>query len=160
MGKENRFNLKRFFLNSSMFNKSPKKQDVTKGMLRFWLAPVRKNCNIGTAKIDPLQFCHCEWMTNGSIYLCLPNVGPIAKLQGINLCWLNIHYRIRRLCREHLTLGRGTIPLGSGCAERELSAQRTRHRWAGEEPFAESHVRSTRYTCAESGILLSAADIS
>jgi hypothetical protein len=71
-----------------------------------------------------------------------------------------VHYWIPRLCREHLTLGRGTIPLDRGCAERKLSAQRTRHRWAGEEPFAESHVRSTRYTCAESGILLSATEIS
>jgi hypothetical protein len=46
------------------------------------------------------------------------------------------------------------------CAESELlsaqarllSAQPTRQRWAGEEPFAESHVRYSRYTCAESGI--------
>jgi hypothetical protein len=108
MGKENRFNLKRFFLNSSMFNKSPKKQDVTKGMLRFWLAPVRKNCNIGTAKIDPLQFCHCEWMTNGSIYLCLGNVGPIAKLQGINLCWLNIARHVAATSRRGVSRSSAT----------------------------------------------------
>jgi hypothetical protein len=61
------------------------------------------------------------------------------------------HYRIGSLCREQHALGTGWFPLGTGSAERKLSAQGSRHRWAVKEPFAESHVRSTRYTCAGSG---------
>jgi hypothetical protein len=50
------------------------------------------------------------------------------------------HYRNPRLCREQDPLGIGLIALGTACAERELSAERSRHRWAGKDGSAESHT--------------------
>jgi hypothetical protein len=64
------------------------------------------------------------------------------------------HYRIIWLCRERDALGTGPIPLGTPCAEREHSTQCTRHRWAGKDLFAVSHVRSSRYMCQMGNIAL------
>jgi hypothetical protein len=51
----------------------------------------------------------------------------------------SLHYRNRRLCREPDPLGTGLYALGTACAERELSAERSRHRWAGTGGSAQSH---------------------
>jgi hypothetical protein len=60
------------------------------------------------------------------------------------------HYRNRGLCREPDPLGTGLYALGTACAERELSAERSRHRWAGIGGSAESHGPNSRHSCAES----------
>jgi hypothetical protein len=61
-----------------------------------------------------------------------------------------IHYRNPRLYRERDPLGTGLIALGTASAERELSAERSRHRWAGKGRSAVSHGPNTRQSCAES----------
>jgi hypothetical protein len=62
----------------------------------------------------------------------------------------SLHYRNRGLCREPDPLGTGLYALGTACAERELSAERSRHRWAGTGGSAESHGPNSRHSCAES----------
>jgi hypothetical protein len=61
-----------------------------------------------------------------------------------------VHYRKPRLCREPDPLGTRLIALGTACAERELSAERSRHRWAGKGGSAESQGPNSRHSCAES----------
>jgi hypothetical protein len=84
---------------------------------------------------------------------------PSVKNRGLGKPPFPSHYRILWFCRERDALGTGPIPLGTACTEREYSAERSRHRWAGKDLFAESHVRCSRYTCAERGVLLSAEEI-
>jgi hypothetical protein len=61
-----------------------------------------------------------------------------------------MHYRNPRLCRERDPLGTGLFALGTACAERELSAERSRHRWAGTGGSAESLGPNSRHSCGES----------
>jgi hypothetical protein len=71
----------------------------------------------------------------------------------------NDHYRNPWLCRERVALGTGRNTLGTACAERELSAKPTWHRWAGKWLFAESQSKYSRHKHAESPIWLSTKEI-
>jgi hypothetical protein len=62
----------------------------------------------------------------------------------------NPHYRNPRLCRERDPLGTGLIALCTACAERELSAEGSRHRWAGRGRSVESQGPNSQHSCAES----------
>jgi hypothetical protein len=76
-------------------------------------------------------------------------LSPNQIAEGNNLT-REEHYRNPRLCREQDPLGTGLIALGTACAERELSAERSRHRWAGKGGFAESQGPNSRHSYAES----------
>jgi hypothetical protein len=58
------------------------------------------------------------------------------------------NYWTQHICGEQRTLGTSSFPLGTTSAERKHSTQATLHSWAGKGPFAESHLRPSRYTCA------------
>jgi hypothetical protein len=78
-------------------------------------------------------------------------VDPMLEPEDTTACdFLPHHYRIPRLCREQHPLGTGLIALGTAYAERELSAERSRHRWASTGGSAESHGPNSRHSCAES----------
>jgi hypothetical protein len=62
----------------------------------------------------------------------------------------NPHYRNLWLCRERDPLGTGLNALGTACAKRELSAEPSRHRWAGKGRSAMSHGPNTRHSYVES----------
>jgi hypothetical protein len=61
-----------------------------------------------------------------------------------------VHYQNPGLYREQDPFGTGLIALGTACAERELSTERSRHRWAGIGGSAESHGPKSRHSCAKS----------
>jgi hypothetical protein len=75
---------------------------------------------------------------------------PVARIQGLGLTRPLIHYRNPRLCRERDPLGTGLIALSTACAERELSAERSRHRWAGKGRSAVSQGPNSRHSCVVS----------
>jgi hypothetical protein len=107
-----------------------------------WVASVRGR---GSA-LESVTTSHgniCESRAGGGRVVRWTGIATAVGLAGT-------HYRNRPLCREPDPLGTGLYALGTACAERELSAERSRHRWAGTGGSAESHGPNSRHSCAES----------
>jgi hypothetical protein len=88
----------------------------------------------------------------GEVLRARGGAGPVHRPHGDPPRWRarTEHYRNPRLCREQNPLRTGLIALGTTCAKRELSAERSRHRWAGKGGSAVSQGPNSRHSCAES----------
>jgi hypothetical protein len=129
----------------------------------------------GARIINLKNLCHLDLGNNMLTGKIPDSIGQLKRLQELHLCRnqmsgelpsavsnctdlvthyrnctdLVTHYRNRGLCREPDPLGTGLFALGTACAERELSAERSRQRWAGTGGSAESHGPNSRHSCTE-----------